>query len=74
MPLLGIPAHQPTKAGQIDLFHQELEATLATPSHHRAHHGANPQFPARDPTEADAGRRPVGAASGVVGTGVEGAG
>jgi sterol desaturase/sphingolipid hydroxylase (fatty acid hydroxylase superfamily) len=57
MPLLGIPAHHVAKAGQINLLYQywihteaidklprPLEAVLNTPSHHRVHHGANPQY------------------------------
>jgi sterol desaturase/sphingolipid hydroxylase (fatty acid hydroxylase superfamily) len=57
MPLLGIPAHHVIKAGQINLLYQywihteaidklpaPIEAVLNTPSHHRVHHGANPQY------------------------------
>lgn len=57
MPLLGIPLHQTARAGQLNLLYQywihtELidrlppagEAVLNTPSHHRVHHGANPQY------------------------------
>ncbi len=57
MPLLGIPAHHVIKAGQINLLYQywihteaidrlpkPVEAVFNTPSHHRVHHGANPQY------------------------------
>ena len=57
MPLLGIPAHHVAKAGQINLLYQywihtetidrlptPIEAVFNTPSHHRVHHGANPQY------------------------------
>jgi sterol desaturase/sphingolipid hydroxylase (fatty acid hydroxylase superfamily) len=57
MPLLGIPAHHVAKAGQLNLlyqywFHTEaidklpkpIEAVFNTASHHRVHHGANPQY------------------------------
>ena len=57
MPLLGIPAHHVAKAGQINLLYQywihteaidrlprPVEAVFNTPSHHRVHHGANPQY------------------------------
>lgn len=57
MPLLGIPLHQTAKAGQLNLLYQywihteaidrldkTSEAILNTPSHHRVHHGANPQY------------------------------
>jgi sterol desaturase/sphingolipid hydroxylase (fatty acid hydroxylase superfamily) len=57
MPLLGIPASATAKAGQLNLLYQywihtevvdrlpaPLEKVLNTPSHHRVHHGANPQY------------------------------
>ena len=57
MPLLGIPLHQTARAGQLNLLYQywihteaidrlppAAEAVLNTPSHHRVHHGANPQY------------------------------
>ncbi len=57
MPLLGFSARQTAKAGQLNLLYQywihtetidrlapSAEAVLNTPSHHRAHHGANPQY------------------------------
>ena len=57
MPLLGIPAHHVIKAGQINLLYQywihteaidrfpkPIETVFNTPSHHRVHHGANPQY------------------------------
>ncbi len=57
MPLLGIPAHHVAKAGQLNLLYQywihteaidklpkPIEAVFNTPSHHRVHHGANPQY------------------------------
>ncbi|MFT5201687.1 MAG: sterol desaturase/sphingolipid hydroxylase (fatty acid hydroxylase superfamily) [Candidatus Aldehydirespiratoraceae bacterium] len=57
MPLLGIPAHHTARAGQLNLLYQywihtevidrldpASEAVLNTPSHHRVHHGANPQY------------------------------
>lgn len=57
LPLLGIPARHVTKAGQLNLLYQywihtetidklpkPLEAVLNTASHHRVHHGANPQY------------------------------
>ena len=57
MPLLGMPAHQIAKAGQLNLLYQywihtetidklpaPIEAVFNTPSHHRVHHGANPQY------------------------------
>jgi len=57
MPLLGFTPAQTAKAGQlnllyqywihteaIDRMHPTAEAVLNTPSHHRAHHGANPQY------------------------------
>ena len=57
MPLLGIPAHHVAKAAQINLLYQywihteaidrlpqPIEAVFNTPSHHRVHHGANPQY------------------------------
>lgn len=57
MPLLGIPAHHVAKAGQINLLYQywihteaidrlpaPVENVFNTPSHHRVHHGANPQY------------------------------
>jgi sterol desaturase/sphingolipid hydroxylase (fatty acid hydroxylase superfamily) len=57
MPLLGISAKQVKRAGQLNLLYQywihteaidrlakPAEAVLNTPSHHRAHHGTNPQY------------------------------
>ena len=57
MPLLGIPAHHVIKAGQLNLLYQywihteaidrlprPIEAVFNTPSHHRVHHGSNPQY------------------------------
>ena len=57
MPWLGIPAHHVAKAGQLNLLYQywihteaidrlpqPVEAVFNTPSHHRVHHGANPQY------------------------------
>jgi sterol desaturase/sphingolipid hydroxylase (fatty acid hydroxylase superfamily) len=57
MPLLGIPARHVAKAGQLNLLYQywihteaidklpkPIEAVFNTPSHHRVHHGANPQY------------------------------
>jgi sterol desaturase/sphingolipid hydroxylase (fatty acid hydroxylase superfamily) len=57
MPLLGIPAHHVVKAAQLNLLYQywihteaidklpkPVEAVFNTPSHHRVHHGANPQY------------------------------
>ncbi len=57
MPLLGIPLHQTARAGQLNLLYQywihtevidrlppAAEAVLNTASHHRVHHGANPQY------------------------------
>jgi sterol desaturase/sphingolipid hydroxylase (fatty acid hydroxylase superfamily) len=57
MPLLGFKAKTTFRAGQLNLLYQywihtetidrlpkPLEAVLNTPSHHRAHHGANPQY------------------------------
>ena len=57
MPLLGIPTATALKAGQVNLLYQywihteaverlpaPLEQVLNTPSHHRVHHGANPQY------------------------------
>ena len=57
MPLFGIPAHHVAKAAQINLLYQywihteaidrlpkPIEAVFNTPSHHRVHHGANPQY------------------------------
>jgi sterol desaturase/sphingolipid hydroxylase (fatty acid hydroxylase superfamily) len=57
MPLLGIPARHVIKAGQLNLLYQywihteaidrlpkPIEAVFNTPSHHRVHHGANPQY------------------------------
>jgi sterol desaturase/sphingolipid hydroxylase (fatty acid hydroxylase superfamily) len=57
MPLLGIPANQVAKAGQLNLLYQYwihteaidrlpalAEKVLNTPSHHRVHHGANQQY------------------------------
>ena len=57
MPLLGFTPAQIAKAGQLDLLYQywihtevidrmapPVEAAFNTPSHHRVHHGANPQY------------------------------
>jgi sterol desaturase/sphingolipid hydroxylase (fatty acid hydroxylase superfamily) len=57
MPLLGFPMKVTAKAGQLNLLYQywihteaidrlpePLERVLNTPSHHRAHHGANQQY------------------------------
>jgi len=57
MPLLGFTPAQTLKAGQLNLLYQYwihteaidrlppmAEAVLNTPSHHRVHHGANPQY------------------------------
>ena len=57
MPLFGIPDHHVAKAGQLNLLYQywihteaidklpaPIEAVFNTPSHHRVHHGANPQY------------------------------
>ena len=57
MPLFGIPAHHVAKAAQLNLLYQywihteaidklpaPIEAVFNTPSHHRVHHGANPQY------------------------------
>jgi sterol desaturase/sphingolipid hydroxylase (fatty acid hydroxylase superfamily) len=57
MPLLGIPYRHVTKAAQLNLLYQywihteaidrlpkPIEAVFNTPSHHRVHHGANPQY------------------------------
>ena len=57
MPLVGFTPKQVMKAGQlnllyqywihteaIDRLHPAAEKVLNTPSHHRAHHGANPQY------------------------------
>ena len=57
LPLLGFPANKTFRAGQLNLLYQywihtelvdrlspRLEAVLNTPSHHRVHHGANPQY------------------------------
>ena len=57
MPLLGMPPHHIAKAGQLNLLYQywihteaidklpkPVEAVFNTPSHHRVHHGANPQY------------------------------
>lgn len=57
MPLVGIPAKHVAKAGQLNLLYQywihteaidrlpkPIEAVFNTPSHHRVHHGANPQY------------------------------
>ena len=55
--MLGIPAHHVAKAAQLNLLYQywihteaidklpaPIEAVFNTPSHHRVHHGANPQY------------------------------
>jgi len=57
MPLIGLPARHVAKAGQLNLLYQywihteaidrlpkPIEAVFNTPSHHRVHHGANPQY------------------------------
>ncbi|MET0910613.1 MAG: sterol desaturase family protein, partial [Ilumatobacteraceae bacterium] len=57
MPLLGIPAHQVIRAGQLNLLYQywihteaidrlprPIESVFNTPSHHRVHHGSDPQY------------------------------
>ncbi len=57
MPLIGLPAHHVTRAGQLNLLYQywihteaidklpkPFEAVLNTASHHRVHHGVNPQY------------------------------
>lgn len=57
MPLVGIPTHHVAKASQLNLLYQywihteaidkmpkPIEAVFNTPSHHRVHHGANPQY------------------------------
>jgi sterol desaturase/sphingolipid hydroxylase (fatty acid hydroxylase superfamily) len=57
MPLLGVPVNQAMRAGQLNLLYQywihtevidrlpqPVEAVFNTPSHHRVHHGANPQY------------------------------
>lgn len=57
MPLLGFPAQVTRRAGQLNLLYQywihtevidrlpaRVEAVLNTPSHHRVHHGVNPQY------------------------------
>ncbi|MFV2039871.1 MAG: sterol desaturase family protein [Acidimicrobiales bacterium] len=57
MPLLGVPAKQHMRAAQLNLLYQywihteaidrlprPVEAVFNTPSHHRVHHGANPQY------------------------------
>ncbi|MGB0112881.1 MAG: sterol desaturase family protein [Ilumatobacteraceae bacterium] len=57
MPLFGIPAHHVAKAAQLNLLYQywihteaidrlpkPIETVFNTPSHHRVHHGANPQY------------------------------
>ncbi len=57
MPALGFPLHHTARAGQLNLLYQywihtevidrlpkPVEAVLNTPSHHRVHHGANPQY------------------------------
>ena len=57
MPLLGMPPHQIARSGQLNLLYQywihteaidrlpaPVEAVFNTPSHHRVHHGANPQY------------------------------
>lgn len=57
MPLLGFPHAMTRKAGELNLLYQywihteavdrlspRLEKVLNTPSHHRVHHGANPQY------------------------------
>ncbi|RMH67227.1 MAG: sterol desaturase family protein [Actinomyces sp.] len=57
MPLLGYTPAQVARAGQLDLLYQywihteaidrlprPVEAVFNTPSHHRVHHGTNPQY------------------------------
>ena len=57
MPLMGFAPAQIAKAGQLNLLYQywihteaidrlpaRLEQVLNTPSHHRVHHGSNPQY------------------------------
>ena len=57
MPLLGFPPAMTLRASEYNLFYQfwihteaidrlpaSVEAVLNTPSHHRVHHGANPQY------------------------------
>jgi len=57
MPLVGFSPALTAKAGQLNLLYQywihteainrlapRVEAVLNTPSHHRVHHGANPQY------------------------------
>lgn len=57
MPIMGFTPAQTAKAGQLNLLYQywvhtevidrlapRAEAVLNTPSHHRVHHGANPQY------------------------------
>jgi sterol desaturase/sphingolipid hydroxylase (fatty acid hydroxylase superfamily) len=57
MPLLGFPARVTMRAGQLNLLYQywihteaidrlpkPIETVFNTPSHHRAHHGANQQY------------------------------
>ena len=57
LPLVGIPSSHVAKAGQLNLLYQywihtetidklpkPFEAVLNTASHHRVHHGANPQY------------------------------
>jgi sterol desaturase/sphingolipid hydroxylase (fatty acid hydroxylase superfamily) len=57
LPLLGIPARHVLKAGQLNLLYQywihteaidrlprAIEAVFNTPSHHRVHHGADPEY------------------------------
>ncbi|MFT6290224.1 MAG: sterol desaturase/sphingolipid hydroxylase (fatty acid hydroxylase superfamily) [Ilumatobacter sp.] len=57
MPLIGIPTNHVAKAAQLNLLYQywihtelvdklpkPIEAVFNTASHHRVHHGANPQY------------------------------
>ena len=57
LPALGMPLHHAARAGQLNLLYQywihtemidrlpkPIEAVFNTPSHHRGHHGANPQY------------------------------
>ncbi len=57
MPLLGIPVAQTARSGQLNLLYQywihteaidrlpsPVERVFNTPSHHRVHHGTNPQY------------------------------
>jgi sterol desaturase/sphingolipid hydroxylase (fatty acid hydroxylase superfamily) len=57
MPFVGLPARHIAKAGQLNLLYQywihteaidklpaPFEAVLNTASHHRVHHGSNPQY------------------------------